>query len=1117
MKPPGADAMPRDAGFTDPERDAGPPVDAGHIDSGVRDSGFSIPRDSGVPIEDFDGDFISDFDEGSGLVDTDGDGLTDDVDEDSDGDGIPDAIEAGDQDLFTRPVDTDRDGIPDFRDLDSDDDGIADEREGWADPDGDGRPNFRDNDSDGDFLLDRVEGIVDTDGDGTPDYLDLDSDGDGLLDSLELRLDPDGDGLGASIDLDSDGDGLSDAIEGVADPDTDAIPAFLDTDSDGDGIDDAIEGTDDRDGDGIPNFLDRDADGDTIADESEGTNDDDNDGIPNYLDDDSDGDGILDIVEAGDRDLGTPPADTDFDGTPDFLDLDSDGDTILDVVEGDGDVDFDDRPNFADIDSDGDFILDSVEAGDSDINTMPVDSDGDGTPDYLDIDSDNDTIWDRVERDIDTDNDGLVDRIDLDSDGDGILDSIEAGDADPFTMPVDTDGDGAYDFRDIDSDGDGLADAVELGCPGSTNRVAADSDGDGYVDSAEVAFGSDPCSAASGIDDFYFELPPVAGTQTAPLDFTNTAIDRADFAINLDTTGSMGGEITNLRSSLSSIIIPGAQAIVPDPAFAVSSFQDFPFEPFGVAASQDRPFVLGSRVTTDSASAQAAVNLLATQNGRDLHEAGLESLFQIATGAGTVWGPGANDRVPPFDPGVGLVADVADGTIGGVGFRSGALPIVVHVTDAPSHFAADYASDAPSVNAAEAAATRDALASIGARAMTIASSALPRPVDPVTMAGIFEDICQRSVTRLYGRIESPAGSDVDWFMLSGALPGQMLVAEVTAARVGSPLDAILGVYDGSGAQIAVNNDMAPGMHTDPRVSAVLTGPGPFYVAVSSYNDTNFNRGGGISSGFYLLEVTAGPNAFTTSSVVCSDVDHGDTRGSATTLVRASVAAQPMSTSECTETCSAMVADDPLRLPYGIASTTEAVIPACAWDQFGAGRPVMCAPGECCTGIGGAGTPPDASGQCPLAFEIASDGTGIGQAVVTGIESLVRFATFDITVQLRGDPAVLSSTGFDTRCFIQDIVPSQAVPPNACAPTPVVADLRPPIGVPDSYTGVVPGTNLTFSVSAENRDVTSGQPCVEATTEPQLFSAYIDVVADGVTVVDTRDVIIIVPPQPNTSE
>ena len=43
--------------------------------------------------------------------------------------------------------------------------------------------------------------------------------------------------------------------------------------------------------------------------------------------------------------------------------------------------------------------------------------------------------------------------------------------------------------------------------------------------------------------------------------------------------------------------------------------------------------------------------------------------------------------------------------------------------------------------------------------------------------------------------------------------------------------------------------------------------------------------------------------------------------------------------------------------------------------------------------------------------------------------------------------------------------------------------------------------------------TSTTPCVAAQHNPVAFRAYIDVVADGVTVVDTQTVTIVVPGQP----
>ena len=155
----------------------------------------------------------------------------------------------------------------------------------------------------------------------------------------------------------------------------------------------------------------------------------------------------------------------------------------------------------------------------------------------------------------------------------------------------------------------------------------------------------------------------------------------ADIVFNMDTTGSMGGELTNLRTSLSADIIPLAIDVFADTAFAVTRYDDFPCTPYG--SGIDVPFELFQRVTTDIEAVQAAVDSLGLHSGADFSESAFESLYQIATGAGQDGcTPGI---VPPFDPDVDRVEGVADGEDGGVGFREGAFPIIVHITDASSH------------------------------------------------------------------------------------------------------------------------------------------------------------------------------------------------------------------------------------------------------------------------------------------------------------------------------------------------------------------------------------------------------------------------------------------------
>lgn len=117
--------------------------------------------------------------------DSDGDGITDDLDSDSDNDGIPDTTESqknvsvilsnsdtNNNGLDTNfepgftPIDTDNDSVPDYLDLDSDNDGILDSVETGIDTDADGIRNYRDLDSDKDLCSDVVEaGFTDGDGD----------------------------------------------------------------------------------------------------------------------------------------------------------------------------------------------------------------------------------------------------------------------------------------------------------------------------------------------------------------------------------------------------------------------------------------------------------------------------------------------------------------------------------------------------------------------------------------------------------------------------------------------------------------------------------------------------------------------------------------------------------------------------------------------------------------------------------------------------------------------------------------------------------------------------------------------------------------------------------------
>lgn len=449
----------------------------------------------------------------------------------------------------------------------------------------------------------------------------------------------------------------------------DPEPTIEDTDEDG--IDDADEGRDeavDTDGDGLLDFEDTDSDDDGVSDKVEGA-------IP--------------IGQTG-------LPDSDSDGAPDFRDEDSDNNGRPDGEDGDDDLDGDGRADYADLDDDGDGLFDKDELGADPLD--PVNSDDDRRPDFRDTDSDDDGILDQFERALDADNDGIPAFRDLDSDDDCRPDSVERGEGEADHPPIDSDKDGGGDYFDLDSDNDGLLDQLEdVNCdgvldPGESSIASEDTDEDGVSDLIEQSAGTDPNDdmdnpRANG--DFVFIVPYRADPNPAQdtLDFS-TNISQADVVFAMDTTGSMGGVIESLRSTLQEIIEQLAVEI-PNIGVGVTHYRDFPIEPYG--SSSDEPFYLEHRVMTvltpdGRESVQDAVDSLSAAGGNDLPESGWEALYQIATGAGT---DEAGSHVPAFDPATAppgaIPAGESVGTLGGVGFRAGSLPIVVMLTDVPSH------------------------------------------------------------------------------------------------------------------------------------------------------------------------------------------------------------------------------------------------------------------------------------------------------------------------------------------------------------------------------------------------------------------------------------------------
>jgi len=75
--------------------------------------------------------------------------------------------------------------------------------------------------------------------------------------------------------------------------------------------------------------------------------------------------------------------------------------------------------------------------------------------------------------------------------------------------------------------------------------------------------------------------------------------------------------------------------------------------------------------------------------------------------------------------------------------------------------------------------------------------------------------------------------DVDVYRITG-VAGQRMVFEVLAARRGSPLDALLTLYDSEGQTLATSDDQPT--TTDARLEVVMPSAGAYYLGLVEAND-----------------------------------------------------------------------------------------------------------------------------------------------------------------------------------------------------------------------------------------------------------------------------------------
>jgi len=224
--------------------------------------------------------------------------------------------------------------------------------------------------------------------------------------------------------------------------------------------------------------------------------------------------------------------------------------------------------------------------------------------------------------------------------------------------------------------------------------VGADGDRDGIPDIAddcptvpgvESHFG---CPAGGGTPGLYHELP-FGGPPTDPDPCEiDVQVTTADVYFLMDTTGSMGGEINNLRTGVTSgTYIPGCPGgiigaigcTIPDAWFGVGRHDDYPRGGYGGAggcgffgcAPADVVYRNVRDIAASPAAAQAGVNSLTAAGGSDWPESQSQALWAMATG--NALGGFVGSRTCP------------GGRWGWPCFRDDAIPIVILFTDAPFH------------------------------------------------------------------------------------------------------------------------------------------------------------------------------------------------------------------------------------------------------------------------------------------------------------------------------------------------------------------------------------------------------------------------------------------------
>ncbi len=230
---------------------------------------------------------------------------------------------------------------------------------------------------------------------------------------------------------------------------------------------------------------------------------------------------------------------------------------------------------------------------------------------------------------------------------------------------------------DGDGDDDGISDVDERAA--GTDPCRRDSDGDGASDLVERVAGTDPRLASSRPSGEVVEVPyrtDGGGAVNREVSYLNRAVP-VDVMFVVDTTGSMGVTITELRAGIGALMLR-VRNLSPEAHFGLADYRDFANGASGESGAY--AFRLRQRLAGDINLVQSAINTLSAAGGGDAPEALTPALYALLEGRAFSTYGGVNNRDA-------TAADCGgDATAYGWScFRPGRTPVFIAYSDADTH------------------------------------------------------------------------------------------------------------------------------------------------------------------------------------------------------------------------------------------------------------------------------------------------------------------------------------------------------------------------------------------------------------------------------------------------